>query len=166
MSKPKTTIAEQLNVAQLAVNNSAADAEIGALVAGYGYSAGKLGEGKALFDAARAAVSAQEAAAGKQLAATGAWPPPRPRPKTPTNPWRVVPGGRGPTSHPRPGRRADGAQQVAGAVHQNRARGPARKAVTARKAGCARLSLCPAQKKTATPELHGALLFYMHPGIV
>ena len=69
---PKTTIAEQLNAAQLAVSNSLADDEIKTLVAAYGYSAEKLAEGQALFDAAQATVSAQEQAAGAQQAATEA----------------------------------------------------------------------------------------------
>jgi len=70
MDKPRTTIADQLNAAQLAVTNSLADPEIKSRVAAYGYTAEKLLEGRALFDAARAAVSAQESAAGAQQAAT------------------------------------------------------------------------------------------------
>ncbi len=38
MTRPKTTIAEQLNAAQLAINNSLADEEIQALVSGFGFA--------------------------------------------------------------------------------------------------------------------------------
>ena len=73
MARPKSTIDDQLGAAQLAIDNSLADPEIMALVGGYGYSAEKLAEGKALFDAAQAAVNAQGAAAGKQKTATAAF---------------------------------------------------------------------------------------------
>lgn len=73
MSKPKTTIAEQLNAAQVAINNSQADEEIQALVSGFGYSvgrSGKLAEGCGLVERAQAAVLAQTQAAGAQKDAT------------------------------------------------------------------------------------------------
>ncbi len=72
MTHPKSTIAEQLNAAELAIRNSLAEAEIQALVSDYGYSAEKLDAGRLLFEAARAAVSAQETAAGAQQTATEA----------------------------------------------------------------------------------------------
>lgn len=70
MSKPKTSIAEQLNAAQLAVNNSLADAEIQALVSGFGYSRETLSGGGELYERAQAAVQAQKLAAGTQQDAT------------------------------------------------------------------------------------------------
>lgn len=70
MSRPKSTIAEQLGSAELAITNSLADAEIQELVSAYGYNPEKLGEGRLLFEVARAAVSAQETAAGAQLEAS------------------------------------------------------------------------------------------------
>ncbi len=72
MTRPKTTIAEQLNAAQLAINNSRADAEIRALVSGFGYSAETLSEGCNLYERAQAAVNAQKLAAGTQQDATQA----------------------------------------------------------------------------------------------
>jgi hypothetical protein len=72
MSKPKTTIAEQLNAAQLAINNSQAENEIQALVQGFGYSAKKLTEGCDLHERARNACRAQKLAAGAQQDATQA----------------------------------------------------------------------------------------------
>jgi hypothetical protein len=70
MSKPTSSIDDQLDTAQVAIDNSLADPEITALVGGYGYSAEKLAEGQALVDAAQAAVNAQGAAAGRQKSAT------------------------------------------------------------------------------------------------
>jgi hypothetical protein len=64
------SIAERLRIAQLAVSNSLAEAEIQSLVAGYGYPLTKLNEGKALYETAQAAVDAQKAAAGAQQLAT------------------------------------------------------------------------------------------------
>src|SRR5687768_12583316 len=54
MTHPNTTIAEQLNAAELAIRSSLADAEIRQLVAGCGYTIEKLGEGRLLFEVARA----------------------------------------------------------------------------------------------------------------
>jgi len=73
MTRPKSTIAEQLAAAEVAVNNSLADPEIMALVGEYGYTNEKLLEGTQLFAAAQAAVAAQEQAAGAQQGATGAF---------------------------------------------------------------------------------------------
>src|SRR5512138_3464863 len=72
MSRPMTTIAEQLNAAQLAVNNSLADEEIQALVSGFGYSSQGLQAGCQLYERAQAAVQAQKLAAGAQQDATQA----------------------------------------------------------------------------------------------
>jgi hypothetical protein len=64
------SIAERLNIAQVAVSNSLADEEIQSLVAAYGYSAAKLNEGQTLYDTALAAVTAQKSAAGGQKQST------------------------------------------------------------------------------------------------
>jgi hypothetical protein len=70
MSHPKSTIAEQLHAAELAIGNSLIDAEIRLMVSAYGYTAEKLHEGHILFEAARTAVSMQEITAGAQRATT------------------------------------------------------------------------------------------------
>lgn len=64
------TIADQLNVARLAISNTLTDDEIAALVAKYGYGQARLQEGKELYEAALAAVNAQSIAAGLQRQAT------------------------------------------------------------------------------------------------
>ncbi|MBI5965704.1 MAG: hypothetical protein HY863_19680 [Chloroflexi bacterium] len=64
------SIAERLNIADLAISNSRADAEIQSLVAAYGYSPAKLTEGHALYTTALAAVTAQKFAAGEQRQTT------------------------------------------------------------------------------------------------
>ncbi len=69
-TRPHHTIAQQLNAGQLAISNSLSDPEIQSLVAQFGYPADKLSEGKALYDAALAAVNAEKAAAGAQQEAT------------------------------------------------------------------------------------------------
>ncbi len=66
MTRPMTSIADQLNAAQLAVNNSLADEEIQALVSGFGYSSTGLQAGCELIERAQAAVQAQKLAAGAQ----------------------------------------------------------------------------------------------------
>ncbi len=72
MTRPKTTIADQLNAAQLAISNSQADEEIQALVSSFGYSGKGLEAGCELVDRAQAAVQAQKLAAGAQKDATQA----------------------------------------------------------------------------------------------
>ncbi len=72
MSRPMTSIAGQLNAAQLAINNSLADEEIQALVSGFGYSSGGLQAGCELVERAQAAIQAQKLAAGAQQDATRA----------------------------------------------------------------------------------------------
>ncbi len=72
MTRPKITIADQLNAAQLAINNSQADKEIQALVSGFGYSGKGLQAGCGLVERAQAAVQAQKLAAGAQKDATQA----------------------------------------------------------------------------------------------
>jgi predicted pyridoxine 5'-phosphate oxidase superfamily flavin-nucleotide-binding protein len=69
-AKPKTTAAQQLNAAQLAISNSLADPEIKAAVAQFGYTTAKLNAGKALYDKALAAVNAQKSGKGDQKTAT------------------------------------------------------------------------------------------------
>ena len=63
-SKPKQTIASQLNSAQLAISNSLSDPEIQSLVAQFGYPVDQLNEGKALYDCALSALNAEKSAAG------------------------------------------------------------------------------------------------------
>ena len=70
MSKPKNSIAKRLNAAQLAINNSLADAQIQNLVGAYGYSVEKLNAGKTLYTAAVDAVNRAQAAFGAQQQAT------------------------------------------------------------------------------------------------
>jgi len=69
-AQAKTTIAGQLNAARVAINNTLADSEIHAMVAIYGYTNTKVLEGQQLYNAAIAAVNAQNAAAGTQRQAT------------------------------------------------------------------------------------------------
>ena len=70
MSRPKQSIAQQLNTGQLAIGNSLSDPEIQSLVAQFGYPAVKLNEGKALYDCALSAVNAEKSAAGAQQEST------------------------------------------------------------------------------------------------
>ena len=69
-SRPMHSIAQELNAGQLAISNSLSDPEIQNLVAQFGYPADKLNEGKALYDAALAAVNAEKAQAGAQQEST------------------------------------------------------------------------------------------------
>jgi len=69
-TKPNRAISDRLNAAQVAISNTLADAELQALVAGFGYTAEKLAAGQQLSDRARAAVNAQTAAAGAGQQAT------------------------------------------------------------------------------------------------
>jgi hypothetical protein len=69
-SKPNRPIARRLQSASIAINNTLADQEIQALVGVYGYTPARMQEGKALYDSAVEAVSAQAAAAGAQRRAT------------------------------------------------------------------------------------------------
>jgi hypothetical protein len=84
MVRPKSTIDDQLDAAQVAIDNSLSDPEIMGFVGGYGYNAEKLAEGKALFDSAQAAVNAQGLAAGKQKSGPPPSPKPKPGPSTPS----------------------------------------------------------------------------------
>ena len=65
-TRPMKSAAQQLNAAQLAIANSLADPEIKAAVAQFGYTTAKLNKGKALYDAALAAVNAQKSGKGAQ----------------------------------------------------------------------------------------------------
>jgi hypothetical protein len=65
-SRPKRSVAQELNTARLAISNSLADGEIQGLVEAYGYTATKLNEGKALYESALAAVNTQKAKRGAQ----------------------------------------------------------------------------------------------------
>ena len=71
-TKSHATIAAELNAAQVAINNSLGDAEIKALVAGFGYTTAKLNKGKALYAAALEAVNATKSGRGTQKGATAA----------------------------------------------------------------------------------------------
>lgn len=72
MNKAKTSIADRLNAAQVAINNTLTDAEIQAAVAAYGYPVEKINAGKGVYDRAVAAVNAQIAATGAQRETTAA----------------------------------------------------------------------------------------------
>ena len=65
-TRPMKSAAQQLNAAQLAIANSLADPEIKAAVAQFGFTTAKLNKGKALYDAALAAVNAQKSGKGAQ----------------------------------------------------------------------------------------------------
>lgn len=67
---PKSTIAQQLNLAQVAISNTLGDSEIQGLVADFGYTAAKIREGQATHRNALAAVNAQTASEGAQKTAT------------------------------------------------------------------------------------------------
>ncbi len=71
-TKSHATIAAELNAAQVAINNTLGDAEIKALVAGFGYTTTKLNKGKALYTAALEAVNATKGGRGGQKGATAA----------------------------------------------------------------------------------------------
>ena len=66
----KPTIAGQLSLASLAINNTLGDAHVQSLVAAYGYTAEKVQQGQALYRAATDAVQQQNIAAGAQRQAT------------------------------------------------------------------------------------------------
>jgi hypothetical protein len=70
MPDSRSTIADKLKAASKVISNTLADPEVKALVAAYGYDDEMLNEGQQLYDAARAAVSAQDNADGAQKAAT------------------------------------------------------------------------------------------------
>lgn len=70
-TKPASKIEDQLERANLAINNSLADDEIKTLVAPRGYTVAKLNAGKALYDAARLAVSGKTGGLGAKKDATG-----------------------------------------------------------------------------------------------
>jgi len=63
-SKAKTTIAERLNAAQIAINNAVADPEIAEAVAEFGYKPEKMHVGKQLLEAAVTAVNKQKVETG------------------------------------------------------------------------------------------------------
>ena len=69
-SKLKKSVAELLNRAQLAINNTLNDDQILQRVAAYGYDEAKMLEGRGPHEQAQAAYNAKEAAAGAQGDAT------------------------------------------------------------------------------------------------
>jgi len=72
MNKAKTSIADRLSAAQVAIQNTLADTGILTAVAAYGYSVEKINAGKGVYDRAVAAVNAQIAATGAQRETTAA----------------------------------------------------------------------------------------------
>jgi hypothetical protein len=70
MSHRKISIAEHLNLAQVAIHNTLDDDELLSPMAEYGYTAERVHEGRQLYEAAVAAVNAQKMAAGNQRDAT------------------------------------------------------------------------------------------------
>ncbi len=64
MARPKQSIAERLNDANVAISNALAEEKIGQLLGEYGYKTEKLSEGKALYEAADSAVKSQVALQG------------------------------------------------------------------------------------------------------
>lgn len=70
MTRPRSSIAERVNAARVAIENTQSDATIQAAVAQFGYSTERLNEGKQILDRARAAINAQIGAAGSQRDAT------------------------------------------------------------------------------------------------
>jgi hypothetical protein len=69
-TRPKSSIAEQLGAAQVAIMNALADQEIQAMIASHGYTIQKLQEGRQLYETAAGVVSAQVAASGAQAVKT------------------------------------------------------------------------------------------------
>ena len=69
-TRPMKSAAEQLTAAQVAIANSLSDPEIKAAVAQFGFTTAKLNKGKALYEAALAAVNAQKSNKGTQKDAT------------------------------------------------------------------------------------------------
>lgn len=69
-SQRKTSIANQLSAASLAINNTIGDKELQALVADYGYTATKMDEGQQIYLMADNAVKTQTFATGTQRQAT------------------------------------------------------------------------------------------------
>jgi hypothetical protein len=69
-SQSRSSIANQLSAASLAINNTTNDHEIGTLVTVYGYTAAKMDEGRQLYLRAADAVKKQTFASGAQRKAT------------------------------------------------------------------------------------------------
>ena len=70
MAKPKESITERLNSANVAISNAISDPLIGKFLGEYGYQSQKLSEGKNLYEVADVAVKKQIAAYGDQKNAT------------------------------------------------------------------------------------------------
>lgn len=69
-SRPKNTIAKQLNSAQVAINNAMSEVEIFGILNGFGYDTHRLNEGKSLYETARQAVNTHAARFGAQQDST------------------------------------------------------------------------------------------------
>jgi hypothetical protein len=65
-TKVRSSIADLLHAAQVAINNTQSDAEIAARMTAYGYDAARMNEGKQRWAAAQAAVNQQTATEGTQ----------------------------------------------------------------------------------------------------
>lgn len=65
-SKPTSSIAAQLNSAQVAISNALADAGMLKMLAEYGFTAAKVKEGQKLYDIARLAVNTHKNLSGTQ----------------------------------------------------------------------------------------------------
>ena len=72
MSYSNLSIDGKLAASQQALANAASNAEIAALLAGFGYDAARIAGGQALYDAAQAAQVAQKQEYGEQYAASQA----------------------------------------------------------------------------------------------
>ncbi len=70
MSKPKESITERLNAANVAISNAISDPLIGKFLGQYGYQSQKLSEGKNLYEVADTSVKKQISAYGDQKIAT------------------------------------------------------------------------------------------------
>jgi hypothetical protein len=69
-SQSRSSIANRLSAASLAINNTTSDHEIGTLVTVHGYTAAKMDEGRQLYLRAADAVKKQTFASGAQRKAT------------------------------------------------------------------------------------------------
>ena len=65
-SNNKSSIASQLNAAQIAISNALADAGMIKLLSEYGYTAAKLKQGQKLYDNARLALNVHKTMSGEQ----------------------------------------------------------------------------------------------------
>ncbi len=69
-TRPKQSIAQKLNLANVAVSNALSDPQIGKYLSEYGYKTPKLSEGKTRYEAADVSVKLQVAALGEKKEAS------------------------------------------------------------------------------------------------